>query len=75
MTRRSKKRRPLTGPDRQRYGVSVSRETYRLVQAAAIARGVSVPALVEEVLSNREAEASVEVRGEWCDLVAERAGI
>lgn len=61
---KTKKPKPRTGPKRQRWQVSVSRETYRLIQGAAIARGTTGTAVVEQACA-----------GEWCDLVAEKAGI
>jgi len=76
--RRSKGGRPR-GTGRTRACVSVSRETFRLMQAASIARGVSMQGLVEEacaVLSMREGETTVESHREDCpDCVAEKAGV
>jgi len=77
MTRRTRSKggRPR-GPGRTRACVSVSRETFRLVQAASIARGVSMQGLVEQALSMREGETTVESHREDCpDCIAEKAGV
>ena len=59
MTKRKPRALILTGPDRWRWHVSVSRETYRAVQGAAIARGTTMV----DVLEMACAGVGVEVEG------------
>ncbi len=59
--------RPRKATHAPRFQVSVSRATYRLVQGAAISRGMTMVAVVEEACRG--------VGDDCCDCVAERAGI